>query len=149
MLSIQSTNSGSTTACLPSTVSISALDTSQLPPDLAARVNAQIGRPRTVEACMTAEEIDHPERMLAQVPAGCRYDHYKMAGGEIDGRLQCTGDAGSQEMIVQGTYGNDRYAMTITNHSNAAAGAPVLAGPNSTMKVESHRLGDCAAKKPA
>jgi len=87
-----------------STVSIAEMDTSQFPPDIAARVNAEIGKPRTVEACMTAEEIDHPERMLAQVPAGCRYDHYKMAGGEIDGKLRCSGAAGEQEMTVQRTY---------------------------------------------
>ncbi|MEO6579821.1 MAG: DUF3617 domain-containing protein [Sphingomicrobium sp.] len=129
-----------------STVSIAEMDTSTLPPELAAKINAEIGKPRTVEACLTPEEVDHPERMLAQVPATCRYEYYKMSGGNIDGKLRCTGPAGNQEMTVQGTYGKDRYSMLIGNKSSASVGSPVLAGPSSKMKVESHRIGDCDGK---
>ncbi len=129
-----------------STVSIAAMDTSQLPPELAAKINAEVGKPRTVEACLTTEEVDHPERMLAQVPASCRYEYYKMSGGKIDGKMRCSGAGANQEMTVQGTYGKDQYSMTIGNKSSAADGAPALAGPSSTMKVESHRIGECDAK---
>ncbi len=129
-----------------STVSIAAIDTSQLPPEIAVKINAEIGKPRTVEACLTSEQVDHPERMLAQVPSGCRYEYYKMAGGEIDGHMICTGPAGNQDMTVKGTYGKDRYAMTVANKANAAPGAPTMGNASSTMKIESHRLGECDAK---
>ena len=129
-----------------STVSILEMDTSQLPPEMAERIRAEMSRPRTVEACLTPEEVDHPEKMLAQVPPSCRYEHYKMAGGTVDGKMRCEGPAGTQEMTVQGTYGTDQYAMTITNKSIAAPGAPVAAGLSSKMKIESHRLGDCDSK---
>ena len=129
-----------------STVSIAALDTSQLPPEIAAKISAEIGKPRTVEACLTSAQVDHPERMLAQVPSGCRYEHYKMAGGEIDGHMICTGAKGSQDMIVKGTYGKDRYAMTVENKATAAPGAPTIGNASSTMKIESHRLGECDSK---
>ena len=101
---------------------------------------------RTVEACLTPEEVDHPERMLAQVPASCRYDYYKMSGGKIDGKLRCSGPAGNQEMTIQGTYGKDQYSMLIGNKSSASVGSPILAGPSSKMKVESHRIGNCDSK---
>ena len=130
-----------------STVSIIDMDTSQLPPEMADKIKAEIGRPRTVEACLTAEEVDHPERMLGQVPASCRYDHYRMSGGKIDGKMRCSEPGGAQEMTVQGSYGKDQYSLVIGNKSSPAAGAPILAGANSKMKVESHRLGDCDATK--
>ena len=129
-----------------STVRIAAIDTSQLPPEIAAKINAEIGKPRTVEACLTPEQVDHPERMLAQVPEGCRYEHYTMSGGQIDGKMVCSGPAGNQEMTVQGSYGTDQYAMTVATKSNGAPGASVIGGTSSTMKIESHRLGDCDAK---
>ena len=39
-----------------------------------------------------------------------------------------------------------QYAMTVANKANAALGAPTIGNASSTMKVESHRLGDCDAK---
>lgn len=132
-----------------STVTIEAIDTARMSPEIAADLNAQIGKPRTVEACITPELVDNPERMLAQVPAGCRYEHYRMGGGEIDGKLVCTGAAGGQEMTVKGTYGNDQYAMTIATSTKGAPEATPSSGINSTMKVSSHRLGDCDAPAKA
>ena len=129
-----------------STVSIEAIDTAQMPPEIAARIKSEIGKPRTVEACLTPEQVDNPERMLAQVPTGCRYEYYRMGGGKLDGHMVCSGVAGNQDMTVKGTYGKDQYAMTIANKSSAAPGGSVIGGPNSTMKIESRRLGDCDAK---
>lgn len=129
-----------------STVSIAAIDTSQLPPEIAAKINAEIGKPRTIEACLTPEQVDHPERMLAQVPTGCRYEYYTMGGGEIDGHMICSGAGGNQDMTVKGTYGKDQYAMTVANKSSASPGGSIIGNASSTMKVSSHRLGDCDAK---
>ena len=129
-----------------STVSIAAIDTSQLPPEIAAKIKSEIGKPRTVEACLTPEQVDHPERMLAQVPTGCRYEYYKMGGGQIDGHMVCSGAAGNQDMTVKGTYGKDQYALTVANKSSPAPGGPTIGNASSTMKIESHRLGDCDAK---
>lgn len=129
-----------------STMSIAAIDTSQLPPDLAAKINEQVGKARTVEACLTPEQVDHPEKMLGQGASGCKYEHYKMGGGTIDGRMVCAGAGGKTEMTVAGTYGKDQYAMTVTTKSSGVAAAGGVPGGSSTMKIESHRLGDCDAK---
>ena len=129
-----------------STVTIAAMDTTQLPPEIAAKVNAQVGQPRTIEACLTPKQVDNADQMISPAASGCRYDHYTMGGGKIDGHMTCTGPAGSQEMTVQGTYGKDQYAMTVANKSTDPGGAPSLSGLSSTMKIESHRLGDCDSK---
>ena len=129
-----------------STVSIAAMDTSQLPPALAEKIKAEIGKPRTVEACLTPEEVDHPERMLGEVPASCRYEHYTMSGGQMDGHMICAGAGGNQEMTVKGSYGKDQYKMTIANKSAAAPGAGMIATASNTMNIESHRVGDCDSK---
>ncbi len=129
-----------------STVTIAAMDTSQLPPELAAKVNAQVGKPRTIEACLTPHQVDNADQMIGPAAAGCRYDRYTMGGGRIDGHMTCIGPAGRQEMTVDGTYGKDQYSMTVANKSSGPGGAPSLSGLSSTMKVSSHRLGDCDAK---
>lgn len=129
-----------------SSVTIASVDTSQLPPDLAAKVNAQVNLPRVVEACITQAEVDHPERNLTQGAGNCRYEHYKMAGGEIDGHMTCSGPGGSQDMTIQGSYGHDQYKMTIATKTSGPAGNAALSGVGTTMKVESHRLADCDAR---
>lgn len=132
-----------------STVQVLEMDTSSLPPEMAATIRAETGKPRTVEACLTADQVDHPERMLGQVPPGCRYDHYRMGGGKIDGKMRCPTPIGDQTMAIAGTYGKDRYSLTIDNRGpkapDAAPGKPVAGVMNSKMKLDARRLGDCAA----
>lgn len=130
-----------------STVSILEMDMAGMPPEMAARIKSEIAKPRTVEACLTPQEVDHPERMLAQVPPSCRYEHYKMDGGTIDGKMSCDGPMGKQEMTVQGSYGSDRYSMTIATRLTPVPGAPVTPATSSKMKIDSHRTGDCEAKQ--
>ena len=129
-----------------STMTIIAMDTAQLPPEIAAKINAQVGKPRSIEACLTPKQVDAADQMIGPAAANCRYEHYTMGGGKIDGHMTCTGPAGSQEMTVNGTYAKDQYAMTVANKAKDSAGAQSLSGLSTTMKVESHRLGDCDAK---
>ena len=129
-----------------STVTIAAIDTAQLPPELAAKINAQVGQPRTVETCLTPQQVEHPDQMISPAAAGCRYEHYKMSGGEIDGHMTCSGPGGSQDMVVQGSYGHDQYKMSIATKTSGPAGNATLSGVGTTMKVESHRVADCDAK---
>lgn len=132
-----------------STVTIAAIDTARLSPIAAAGLNAQVGKPHTTEACITPELVNNPERMLARVPANCRYEHYRMGGGQLDGHLVCSGGGGAygQDMTVKGTYGNDQYGMTIATITKAGPEeAAFLSSLSSTMKISAHRLGDCDAK---
>ena len=68
-----------------STVAILEMNSPGMPPEMQAMMKQRIGQPQTVEACLTAEQVDNPERMLGQIPASCRYDRYTM-GEWQDGR---------------------------------------------------------------
>ena len=72
-----------------STVTIVDMNSPGMPAEMQAMMKQRIGQPQTVEACLTAEQVDNPERMLGQIPASCRYDRYTMGNGKMDGKLRC------------------------------------------------------------
>lgn len=127
-----------------STVSVLSIDSPGMPADVAARMKDSIGKARTVEACLTAEQVDHPERMISHVPASCRYDHYVMADGKIDGKLRCDDHGMVQEMSLAGTYSPDQYQITMDNRTTGAGNEHMAM----KMHIESHRVGECDAKQP-
>ena len=138
-----------------STVAVLEMNSPGMPPEMQAMMKQRIGQPQTVEACLTAEQVDNPERMLGQIPASCRYDRYVMGGGKMDGKLRCDVNGMKQEMSVAGTYSDDQYSLTIDNRTSAPAGAVAgapAASMSMKMKVDSKRLGECdgtEAKPPA
>lgn len=129
-----------------STVAILEMNSPDMPAEMQAMMKQRIGQPQTVEACLTAEQVDNPERMLGQIPASCKYDRYTMGNGKMDGQLRCDTNGLKQEMRVAGTYTKDQYSITIDNKTVMPAGA-IPGGQAGTMsmkmKVDSKRLGDC------
>ena len=129
-----------------STVAILEMNSPGMPPEMQAIMKQRIGQPRTVEACLTAAQVDNPERMLGQIPASCKYDRYIMGNGKMDGKLRCDANGVAQEMSVTGTYSDDQYSLTINNKTTvppgAVAGQPAGA-MSMKMKVDSKRLGEC------
>ena len=134
-----------------STVAILEMNSPGMPPEMQAAMKARVGEPRTVEACLTADQVDNPERMIGAVPASCRYDRYTMGNGKMNGKMRCETNGMVQEMIVAGTYSDDSYSLTIDNKTSAPAGAvagqPVSA-MSMKMKVDSRRIGECDTKQP-
>lgn len=129
-----------------STVAVLEMNSPGMPAEMQAMMKQRIGRPQTVEACLTADQVDNPERMLGQIPASCRYDRYTMGNGKMEGALRCDNGGLKQEMRVAGTYSKDQYSITIDNKTSVPAGAMPggQAGSMSMkMKVDSKRLGDC------
>lgn len=135
-----------------STVAILEMNSPGMPPEMQQKMKETLSQPRTVEACLTPDQVDNPERMIGAVPASCRYDRYTMGNGKMNGKMRCEHNGMIQEMTVAGTYSDDSYSLTIDNKTTAPAGAVVgqPAGAMSMkMKVDSRRLGECDAKKPA
>ena len=129
-----------------STVAVLAMESPGMPPEMQAMMKQRIGQPQTVEACLTAEQVDNPDRMLGQIPASCKYDRYTMGNGKMDGKLRCETNGMKQEMTVAGTYSDDQYSLTIDNKTSvppgAVAGQPV-GSMSMKMKVDSRRIGEC------
>ena len=134
-----------------STVAVLEMNSPGMPPEMQAQMKAQLGQPRTVEACLTADQVDNPERMIGAVPASCRYDRYTMGNGKMSGKMRCETNGMVQEMSVAGTYSDDAYSLTIDNKTTVPQGA-VAGQPASNMsmkmKVDSKRLGECDGAQP-
>jgi len=81
----------------------------------------------------------------------CRYDHFTMGDGKIDGRMRCTAGGGTQVSTMTGTYGPDVYRMAMTTAMENPSGSPAGGMDGLTMKlsVEGKRIGDCDAATPA
>ena len=129
-----------------STVTILEMNSPTMPAEMQAMMKQRLGRPQTVEACLTAEQVDNPDRMLGQIPASCRYDRYTMGNGKMDGKLRCETNGLKQEMSVAGTYSKDQYSITIDNKTSVPAGTMPGGEAGSMamkMKVNSKRLGEC------
>ena len=134
-----------------STVAILEMNSPGMPPEMQAAMKARVGEPRTVEACLTADQVDNPERMIGAVPASCRYERYTMGNGKMNGKMRCETNGMVQEMSVAGTYSDDAYSLTIDNKTTVPQGA-VAGQPTGNMsmkmKVDSRRLGECDTKQP-
>ena len=134
-----------------STVAILEMNSPGMPPEMQQKMKAEIGQPRTVEACLTAEQVDNPERMIGTVPASCRYDRYTMGNGKMNGKMRCETNGMVQEMTVAGTYSDDQYSLTIDNKTSAPAGAVAgqpVGAMSIKMKVDSRRIGECDTRQP-
>ena len=135
-----------------STVTVVEMNNPGIPPEIQQQMKARLGQPRTVEACLTADQVDNPERMTGAVPASCRYQRYTLGDGKMNGTMRCETNGMVQEMSVAGTYSKDRYSLTIDNRTTvppeAVAGQPV-GSMSMKMKVDSRRLGECDSTQPA
>lgn len=129
-----------------STVAILEMNSPGMPPEMQQQMAGKLGQPRTVEACLTPDQVDNPERMIGNVPPSCRYQRYTMGNGKMAGTMRCDTNGMVQEMSVSGTYSDDRYSLVIDNKTiapqGAVAGQPA-ASMSMKMKVDSRRLGDC------
>lgn len=129
-----------------STVAVLEMNSPGMPPEMQKMMKERIGQPRTVEACLTAEQVDNPERMLGNVPDTCKYDRYTMGKGKLNGTMRCEQNGAVQQMTVAGKFDDDSYSLTIDNKTSVPAG--VVAGQpaqamSMKMKVDSRRLGEC------
>jgi len=135
-----------------SSVAVLEMNSPGMPPEMQQKMQQTLGQPRTVEACLTADQVDNPERMIGAVPASCRYQRYTMGNGKMNGTMRCETNGMVQEMSVAGTYSDDQYSLTIDNKTtvpaNAIAGQPA-SNMSMKMKIDSRRLGECDAKPPA
>ena len=118
-----------------------------MPAELAAQMK-QRGRdmPGT-ESCITEADRRKPNADFFTGNKTCKYDHFSMGGGKIDGRMRCGAGGGTQLTAMTGTYGPDSYAMALsTVMENPAQGASSgMAGMTMKLSVEGKRIGECDA----
>ncbi|MEQ7873844.1 DUF3617 domain-containing protein [Sphingomonas sp. ASV193] len=114
-----------------------------LSPEIVDHMKKMMGAAPPTERCLTADEAKKLDAAIADAPDNCRYDHYRMAGGQLDGAMRCTNPHGSQELSFKGSYSPDSTDVTVTNRIvNAADPSGSLA---MTVNMKGKRVGACDA----
>jgi Protein of unknown function (DUF3617) len=123
------------------TVTMTALDIPGMPPEMK---DHGAGLVRTLEDCLTAEEVDKGfEAMVKQGQNGeCSYESFALADGKIDAVLVCKAEGRAIRTSMSGTTtstGADLTATTAMEFDGAGKGTM-------TATVKHERVGECPAK---
>ena len=112
-------------------------------PGLSPAQQAQVARKQTMISCVTPEQVKQHRALFTgnkELDKSCKYDHFTMGGGKLDAAMSCAMGGAQSAMTMKGSYGADRYAMTMTM---AAKGAGPMAAMNSTVTIDAKRVGAC------
>lgn len=102
------------------------------------------------QSCMTSAQANQSieqtlQSMVSQAAqAGCRAVDLKAGDGQARGRFECQQPTGTAMLDVQGTYGSDRYEMTLVGTNLADRNGSGLVVPKLYMKYEGRHVGACA-----
>ena len=112
-----------------------------LPPQMQARLASTRGDQKTVH-CVTPDEVKASKASLLGNSGGdCKYDHFAMGGGKIDGTATChTDGGGTMKTSVSGTFSADSYHLDVR-----AEGTGTKPTENLTMgmSTDAKRVGEC------
>ena len=111
-----------------------------MPPEAVQQMRQMMGNGQSTQRCVTEEELKQVESFIGQNNANCRFDHYRVSGGKIDGKAKCTQGAVNQQMTMNGSFTADSSDMTIRSETR---GGPPGQNVTVTMNIKSKRLGDC------
>ena len=128
------------------TMAVVSVEAPGMPPEAVNQMRSMMGNGQTNERCVTAEELKQVESFIGQNNANCRFDHYRVSGGKIDGKARCTQGTVIQDMTMNGTFTADSSDMTIRS---ASSGGPPGQNMTVTMNIKSKRLGECTTPAPA
>lgn len=124
-------------------VTITEMEIPGLPPEAAAKMKEGLAKGEVITSCLTPEQAKKPSaEFFARDNKDCRYDHFSMANGRIDARMQCKSGGSTVDATMAGQFSSDSYQMTMTSKSAGAADQPMSAH-KMTMKIDSRRTGEC------
>ncbi len=123
-----------------STVTFVGMEAPGMPAEAVTAMRRIQDKPQSFATCLTPEQAQRPTPdFFAKTSANCRYDHFKMGGGNVDAKLRCSDQNAASEMEMNGRYGPSNYDMAMTTH--VAAGGPQ--GMTMRMKVAAKQVGPC------
>ena len=123
---------------------LDSLDMPGMPPSAAEHMKQMMAtKVSGHKYCLTPEMAAKPnEDFFSGDKSGCRYDHFEMDGGTVNGTMTCSQGGATQTVTLDGTYTPDQYNMRMTS---AVAGGPG-GGMKMAMSMTSKRVGDCPAQ---
>ena len=121
-------------------IHISEMSMPGLPPEAQAKM-AQARADQKVVSCVTPEDVKESKAsMFGGMGKECKYDHFALGGGKVDGTATCDTGDGKMKATVSGTFSSDTYHLAM--HTEATGAKPV-SGMTMTMSVDAKRVGAC------
>ena len=113
-------------------------------PNMPKGVQMPMAAPTTVRSCLTAEQVASPNANFLSGKddrAGCTGENMSVAGGRIQGVVNCSTPEGRMRATMDGRYTATSYELTqqIETH---AQGMTV----NMENRVSARRVGECPAQ---
>ena len=122
-------------------MTVTRMDIPDVPAAMADRMKVALGKSHVIDSCLTKQEAEKPKGdFFGAMDKSCRYDHFTMGGGKIDAKMTCAMQGGQQVMVMNGRYGADSYAMTV---STDLTGTGPMGKMSSTTTIDAHRTGAC------
>lgn len=117
------------------------IDMPGLPKEVADQMGQSMAKAGATEHCLTPEQVEKPEEVLAQDNGECRYERFSMSGGKIDAVMKCKpANQPEVQISLSGDYQPERYEV-------AAEMKMEQQGKMLTMRLKSlsERIGECKA----
>jgi hypothetical protein len=109
-----------------STMKIEAMDMPGVPPEARKMMEAAQAE-RKIATCLSKEDAEKPaSAMFNQANSGCKYDHFTMADGKMDGTMTCEHGAEKISMTMNGTYSPEAFAVHTTSKVEMPGGRPPM-----------------------
>lgn len=125
------------------TVTVKDMEMPKLPPDQQKMLASKIGGAQPIVSCVTPEEVkEHRALFTGSDMAGCKYDHFTMAGGKLDAKVACDKEGMTMSATMAGTFAADSYHMEMTSNIAGKDDSPYSTMINS-ISVEAKRTGVC------
>ncbi len=123
-----------------SSVKLEKMELPGMPPQAKEAMNKQMGAAQTFASCLTPEQVNAPGGgFLPNGAQDCKYEHFVMADGKIDGAMTCTQGGRTMKMTMAGQYSETNYDIKVTSQGEMQPGMPM----SMEMSIASHRAGDC------
>jgi hypothetical protein len=111
-----------------------------LPPEAQARL-AQAQGDEKIVSCVTPEDVKQSKAsMFGDMGEGCKYDHFEMGGGKVDGTATCDRDGSKMKTRIAGTFSADTYHIEIRSEGT---GAKATDNMTMAMSADAKRVGEC------
>lgn len=114
-----------------------------LPPQYAEKMKTELMKPRTIESCMTPEDVkDRQSKIFTGGDSKCKFEKYEMSGGSIDAVMACPGPQGDMKMKMKGSFNGDTFTVNQEMDMKGPTG-----NAHSEARITGKRIGECPAAK--
>jgi len=114
----------------------------KMPAEYAEKMKAELMKPRTVESCMTEEDLKDRQSKIftGGGDSKCKFEKYEMSGGSIDAVMNCPGPAGDMKMKMKGSFSGDTFTVNQEMDMKGPTG-----NARSEARITGKRTGECPA----